>query len=67
MWKKGTIKLAAAQNIFPQFDIKSIPSEIDPDKPIGYSATMPTNGKTIKKTGLTDLCVEIVELLVSNQ
>ncbi|ESA38450.1 hypothetical protein N836_31410 [Leptolyngbya sp. Heron Island J] len=63
MWKKGTIKLAAAQNIFSKFDIKPIMSEVDPGRAIGYSAALPWGGGRIKKSGLTDLCAEIVNQL----
>ncbi len=62
-WKKGTIKLAAAQAIFHQFDIQPIMSEIDPSKPIGYSALIPGHENRIKSTGLTDLCTVVVEKL----
>ena len=59
-WKQGTIKLAAAQRIFKQFDIQR--KELD-GKPVGYTARTHANGE-IFDTSLTALCERIVENLV---
>ncbi|MEO0376210.1 MAG: hypothetical protein AAF329_16625 [Cyanobacteria bacterium P01_A01_bin.17] len=49
-----SIKMAAAQKIFPQFKITQA---------IGrYEATLPT-GEVLENTSLTELCAEIVSML----
>jgi hypothetical protein len=63
-YQKGTITLAAARRIFPHFAIKE---QILSGQPTGiYSATFTdragVNQQVVEK-GLTNLCVELVELL----
>lgn len=60
-WRKGTIKLAAAQEIFSEFNIRPLTSPVDNEKVVGYSAVV--EGNELKDEGLTSLCKRIVEVL----
>lgn len=57
-YAKNTIKLGAAQAIFPKYNIMEFSFN---GKVAGYSAVV--NGETIEDTGLTRLCTEIVRRL----
>lgn len=59
-WAKNTIKLGAAQSIFPQFDIKA-ETLGDTGKVVGYSAMV--SDEEMTDTGLTSLCQRIVQKL----
>ncbi|MEM8610467.1 MAG: hypothetical protein AAGF93_00500 [Cyanobacteria bacterium P01_H01_bin.105] len=66
-FQKDTIRLGAAQRIFPQFDIKE--QVTASGSPTGiYSATLcDTNGgiEQIVEKGLTHLCIFLVEKIAA--
>lgn len=57
-WAQNTIRLGAAARIFPNCNVQVVEYG---GVVVGYSATV--SGETLEHTGLTDLCIQIVQKL----